>query len=547
PKEGVKITGVSTHTYTITDDDTLPPVTDSNVTVPTTPTNNANETLNGTCGAGYKNGTVKVTTLAANGFTNKYDTDITLDASGKFNIANPAWKDGSWQISLACKDEHGNGPANAGPFGPNVVDTTPPTTLIAPEVKGAPKTNDTTPEITGTCTDGDVITAQIGGADITPTATCTDGKYSITPETPLGEGEHEITVKAKDPAGNTTPASPKTNVTVDTTPPETPTNPPVVTGGPDVNSTTPEITGTCTTPNVVTVYVDGVAIDPTAVCDENGTFSITPEAPGLSEGEHNITITETDEGNNTSPQGPTPAIVVKVDTTPPEKPTVVSTVENNGTLTITGKTEPGATVKVTFPDGTVKTVTADDKGTYTATSDKPQREDGEVVVTATDAAGNISKPSNDGFETWYSVNEDSNGTTYSYGNDKTDTKDKTTIQIGSTFTVNMTETNEGDIELDISAPTTAPVPAVVAPAPAGCDAQSYGAFIKLYKEDGKVSTGYQYANPACNGIGDATLYKGTRLKFVPGTKARLEESTEKGNMVIIIDAQLNEATTFGEK
>ncbi|MCF6245674.1 MAG: hypothetical protein L3J43_11655, partial [Sulfurovum sp.] len=42
PKEGVKITGVSTHTYTITDDDTLPPVTDSNVTVPTTPTNNAN-------------------------------------------------------------------------------------------------------------------------------------------------------------------------------------------------------------------------------------------------------------------------------------------------------------------------------------------------------------------------------------------------------------------------------------------------------------------------------------------------------------------------
>ncbi|HFI2454072.1 TPA: Ig-like domain-containing protein, partial [Streptococcus suis] len=65
-----------------------------------------------------------------------------------------------------------------------------------------------------------------------------------------------------------------------------------------------------------------------------------------------------------------------------------------GDTTVTGTTEPGATVTVTFPDGTEVTTTADENGNYTV--DVPAgvelKEGDKVSAKATDEAGNTSTP-----------------------------------------------------------------------------------------------------------------------------------------------------------
>lgn len=67
------------------------------------------------------------------------------------------------------------------------------------------------------------------------------------------------------------------------------------------------------------------------------------------------------------------------------------TVQQNpdGTLTVDGQTEPEATVTVTYPDGSSKTVTADANTDFSATSDSAQPS-GDVTIDAEDAAGNQS-------------------------------------------------------------------------------------------------------------------------------------------------------------
>ena len=48
-------------------------------------------------------------------------------------------------------------------------------------------------------------------------------------------------------------------------------------------------------------------------------------------------------------------------------PIIDATLAADGTLTITGKAEPGSTVTVTFPDGTTAEVTAGKDGVFSAT------------------------------------------------------------------------------------------------------------------------------------------------------------------------------------
>jgi hypothetical protein len=176
-------------------------------------------------------------------------------------------------------------------------------------------------------------------------------------------------------------------VNVDTTPPVTVTTPPSVATGTDTNDTndtTPTITGTCTAGNTVTAYDNGVAITPTVTCDANGTFSLTPVAPGLSEGEHTLTTTETDAGGNEgSPSNP---ITVVVDTTPPVVPTINEPIG----LSVSGTGEVGATITATTPSGATCTAVVKDDGTYMCTL-SPVPLDGEAIsLVQTDISGNTS-------------------------------------------------------------------------------------------------------------------------------------------------------------
>ncbi|MDO5693717.1 MAG: Ig-like domain-containing protein, partial [Pseudomonadota bacterium] len=92
-------------------------------------------------------------------------------------------------------------------------------------------------------------------------------------------------------------------------------------------------------------------------------------------------------GGGSGKPGPKPV----ADTTAPVAPTVE--VAQDG-MTITGKAEPGSTVKIDLNgDGKPDlVVVADAKGNYAATAPTPLTTGTKVVVTATDAAGNESLP-----------------------------------------------------------------------------------------------------------------------------------------------------------
>jgi hypothetical protein len=108
------------------------------------------------------------------------------------------------------------------------------------------------------------------------------------------------------------------------------------------------------------------------------------------------------------------------DMTPPDAATAITITTNpDGSITVAGMAEPGATVRVTFPDGTVSTFItskpselfkgrfsrnkqdtsskpADDDGAFSVTS-PPAQPSGDVQIVVTDAAGNSSETSKTGF------------------------------------------------------------------------------------------------------------------------------------------------------
>ena len=122
-------------------------------------------------------------------------------------------------------------------------------------------------------------------------------------------------------------------------------------------------------------------------------------------GETTVTMDAVDSAGNAAIQ--VSFTVTVSDVTPPPAPTVAEvTINPDKTLIVFGTTEPGATVTVTFPDGTRATTTASGgspagatqfrqtvqnaaTGSWTVTSATPQPS-GDVTVTATDVNGNTS-------------------------------------------------------------------------------------------------------------------------------------------------------------
>ena len=120
-----------------------------------------------------------------------------------------------------------------------------------------------------------------------------------------------------------------------------------------------------------------------ATADENGKATITPTVD-LPEG--NVTVKATDPAGNVSvPSDPAKA----TDTTAPAAP-VVNTVKAGDTA-VTGTAEAGSTVEVTLPDGSKVSATADQDGNFSVPV-SGLNEGATVSVTATDEAGNTSRP-----------------------------------------------------------------------------------------------------------------------------------------------------------
>ncbi len=309
--------------YTYTVREVLPPEvllvdsTDVNESDPTTVlTNDTTPEINGTCDVD------NTVTVQIDGV----DIDPTVDCSndGTFSITpTTPIPEGEHNITATQYYAEENTTSNPSPIDILDVDTTPPEPLTIDTVDGKTgspvTTTDATPTIDGTCAydDNGIVTVQIDGVDITPTAVCTpEGTYSITPDTPLEVGEHNVTATESDDAGNTKTTSAVLLTVDEPTVPEpsistidgndtTGTAPTTVT----TNNPNPEITGVCESGDTVTVQIDGVDIAPTVECSTDGTFIMTPTTP-IVDGEHNVTVTQTNPAGETSNPSPVISIVV---------------------------------------------------------------------------------------------------------------------------------------------------------------------------------------------------------------------------------------------
>ncbi|MCG3402339.1 YSIRK-type signal peptide-containing protein [Staphylococcus massiliensis] len=338
------------------------------VTPPVAPTINPvtseDTTITGTAEPGST-----VTVMFEDGTTGSAITD----AEGNYTITIPEGVDlvGGKVLPIIATDDSGNA---SNETTTTVTDTTAPVTPTINPVSS----DDTT--ITGQAEPGSTVTVTFPDGTTSTGITDENGAYVIViPEGVDLTGGETLPIVSTDDSGN---ASQEASTTVvDTTAPETPSINPVT-------SEDATITGTAEPGSTVTVtFPDGTTS--TATTDESGQYVIhIPSSVDLVGGE-TLPITSTDKDGNESGE----AVTTVEDTTPPLAPVVNPVTSEDST--VTGTAEPGSTVTVTFPDGSVSTGLADPEGNYTiAIPENVELVGGEnIVVNATDETGNASTES----------------------------------------------------------------------------------------------------------------------------------------------------------
>ncbi|EQA1580671.1 Ig-like domain-containing protein [Enterobacter hormaechei] len=242
--------------------------------------------------------------------------------------------DGNHSITVSQTDKAGNvsEPSDERDF---IVLTEPPGKAETPSViddngpvtgplKPGDVTDDTKPSFSGEGTPGNTIVIKDNDKEISSVIVDDEGKWTYTPEKDLSEGEHNVEVIEEDPLGNVGQPSDPIQIIVDTTPPARPDrvyaedNTGPITGqlkGGDVtDETRPVFSGKGEPGDTVTIY-DGDEVLGSTVIDDEGNWSLKPEKP-LGEGDHSITVTQTDKAGNTS--DPSEALEFEVDTTAPD-------------------------------------------------------------------------------------------------------------------------------------------------------------------------------------------------------------------------------------
>ncbi|XVL40834.1 Ig-like domain-containing protein [Staphylococcus equorum] len=244
----------------------------------------------------------------------------------------------------------------------------------------APTVNEVTSEgtqVTGTGEAGSTITVKFPDGSVVSGTAGDQGNYAIDIPTNVDlVGKEELVVTSTDGAGN---VSPETKVTVtDVTAPDVPT-------ANEVTSEGTQVTGTGEVGSTITVkFPDGSVA--TGTVDNQGNYAIDIPTNVDLVGKEELVVTSTDGAGNVSPE----AKVTVTDVTAPVSPTA-SEVTSEGTQ-VTGTGEPGSTITVKFPDGSVVTGTVDSQGNYVIDlpADKKLNGNEELVITSTDDSGNVS-------------------------------------------------------------------------------------------------------------------------------------------------------------
>ncbi|MGL5523954.1 MAG: Ig-like domain-containing protein, partial [Aeromonas veronii] len=175
--------------------------------------------------------------------------------------------------------------------------------------------------------------------------------------------------------------------------------------GTSTDETRPALSGNSTPGSTVTIYDNGNKIG-SVVVDQNGSWTFTPEAP-LGEGQHAITITETDKAGNES--APSESINFVVDTVAPAQPAIEHVMDKVGDVTgeifngnytddsrpeLSGIGEAGSTITVYDNGMVIGTTEVNEDGRWffvpaNALTDGLHS----ISVTQTDRAGNVSPAS----------------------------------------------------------------------------------------------------------------------------------------------------------
>ncbi|WP_347783729.1 BapA/Bap/LapF family large adhesin [Pseudomonas kurunegalensis] len=196
---------------------------------------------------------------------------------------------------------------------------------------------------------------------------------------PAAQPGEQLSLVQTDPSGN---ASVATEYDVPlTTAPDSPSNL-------AINADGTTLTGTAPAGTRVEVHDANGTLIGSVVAGPDGSFTVTLD-PAQANGELLDVVAIDDSGVSSLP-----AQITAPDITAPAAPTEL--VINADGSVVTGRAEPGSTVRVLAADGTtvLGSVVVGATGSFSITLDPPQI-DGEVLqVTATDAAGNASTASN---------------------------------------------------------------------------------------------------------------------------------------------------------
>ncbi|MDF3933331.1 Ig-like domain-containing protein [Pseudomonas citronellolis] len=276
-------------------------------------------------------------------------------------------------------------------------------------------TDDRTPTLVGTANAGALVRVYEGEHLLGSVVANAQGQWQLTlPE--QDEGPHHYTAVAQNAAGNegsagfslgidfTAPTAPG-EVTITDNVGEPGNGSTELGDGSTTNDTTPVISGSGGEPgDIITIIDNGNDILGTAVVDGNGNWQFKPEEP-LPEGEHEITVTATDEAGNVSE--PSPGVSITVDVTPPGAMQALSLVDDveavTGEIAHDGKTNDlrpefkgqlaaGDAAYVNVYDNGVllgtATVGSDGKWSFTPSADLSEAAHN-FQAEAVDAAGNV--------------------------------------------------------------------------------------------------------------------------------------------------------------
>ncbi|QZI68267.1 FG-GAP-like repeat-containing protein [Pseudomonas protegens] len=294
-------------------------------------------------------------------------SSVVADASGNYSTSSSTVQT-SGNVTATATDVAGN---TSAPTTSAYTDSTAP---LAP-VQNISANPDGTLTVSGTAEPGSTVTVTYPDGTSSTAVADASGNYSTGSTTVQTSGN--VVATATDAAGNT--SAPATSAYTDSTAPLAPTE--SVSANPDGTLT---VSGTAEPGSTVTVtYPDGTSS--TVVADASGNYSTSSSTVQTS---GNVVATATDAAGNTS----APATSAYTDSTAPLAPVQNISANPDGTLTVSGTAEPGSTVTITYPDGTTSSVVADASGNYSTSSGTVQTS-GNVVATATDAAGNTSAPS----------------------------------------------------------------------------------------------------------------------------------------------------------